>query len=205
MTFNLSDDTNPALTGPPTQTIGGVTNKTPVVDNPNIKLPSQNIKGLDPITSRQTTTQSQKSVVILTSDSEESPTTVVGIDGTVIDKLNPKGIKPDGLGKDWSPDKFSPESIAGNDKFVNPKTGMVESTSQLVNNIGEKRGVVGGGQENYKTGKNIENIEITSAKLAGVQKDMTRPVILKPNNTPRIKTVEISRRNNAKNVESLLN
>lgn len=204
MTFNLSDDTNPALTGPPTQTIGGVTNKTPVVDNQNIKLPSQNVKGLDPIASRQTTTRSQKSIVILTGDNEKSPTTsgVAGLDGTVIDKLNPKGIKPDGLGKDWSPDKFSPESIAGNDKFVNPKTGMVESTSQLVNNIVEKRGVVGGEKENYTSGKNIE---IASAKLAGVEKDMTKPVILKPNNTPRIKTVEISRRDNVKNVESLLN
>ena len=65
-----------------------------------------------------------------------------GIAGKVFDKLNPKGIKPDGLGKDWSPDKFSPESIAGNGKFVNAKTGMVESTSELVKGL--KGGLLGG-------------------------------------------------------------
>ena len=66
-----------------------------------------------------------------------------GIAGKVFDKLNPKGIKPDGLGKDWSPDKFSPESIAGNDKFVDPKTGLVGSTSKLVSGL--KGGLLGGG------------------------------------------------------------
>ena len=66
-----------------------------------------------------------------------------GIAGKVFDKLNPKGIKPDGLGKDWSPDKFSPESIAGNDKFVNAKTGLVGSTSKLVSGL--KGGLLGGG------------------------------------------------------------
>ena len=65
-----------------------------------------------------------------------------GVAGKVFDKLNPKGIKPDGLGKDWSPDKFSPESIAGNDTIVNAKTGTISSTSKLA--AGLKGGVLGG-------------------------------------------------------------
>ena len=35
-------DPDPALIGPPTQTTSGVVNKAPIIDNPNIKLPSQN-------------------------------------------------------------------------------------------------------------------------------------------------------------------
>jgi hypothetical protein len=212
-------DPDPALPGPPTQTINGVANKAPVVDNPNIKLPSQEVKGLDANAAQQAASQAQGAASNATSQlksaaggltnqvqgaagqaqgasegaagqaqsaiggAKESAGGVLsnlssgvkgaigggalgagigalagggkgaligagaglvtgGIAGSVVDKLNPKGIKPDGLGKDWSPDKFSPESIAGNDKFVNAKTGMVESTSNLVKGL--KGGILGG-------------------------------------------------------------
>jgi hypothetical protein len=212
-------DPDPALPGPPTQTISGVANKAPVVDNPNIKLPTQEVKGLDANAAQQATSQAQGAASNAASQVQsaaggltsqvqgvagqaqgtlegavgqaqgavsgvqESAGGVLsnlssgvkgaigggalgagigalagggkgaligagaglitgGIAGKVFDKLNPKGIKPDGLGKDWSPDKFSPESIAGNDKFVNAKTGMVESTSNLVKGL--KGGILGG-------------------------------------------------------------
>jgi len=212
-------DPDPALPGPPTQTISGVANKAPVVDNPNIKLPTQEVKGLDANAAQQASSQAQgaasnavsqvqsaaggltSQVQGATGQAQGALEGVVGqsqgavsgvqesaggvlsnlssgvkgaigggalgagigalagggkgaligagaglitggIAGKVFDKLNPKGIKPDGLGKDWSPDKFSPESIAGNDKFVNAKTGMVESTSNLVKGL--KGGILGG-------------------------------------------------------------
>jgi hypothetical protein len=212
-------DPDPALPGPPTQAINCVANKAPVVDNPNLKLPSQEVKGLDANAAQQaasqaqgaasnTASQVQSAAGGLTSQvqgaagqaqgalegaagqaqsaiggAQESAGGVLsnlssgvkgaigggtlgagigvlagggkgaligagaglvagGVAGKVFDKLNPKGIKPDGLGKDWSPDKFSPESIAGNDKFVNAKTGMVESTSELAKGL--KGGLLGG-------------------------------------------------------------
>ena len=213
-------DPDPALVGPPTQTISGVVNKAPVVDNPNIKLPTQEVKGLDANAAQQAASKAQDAASSATSQVksaaggltsqvqgvagqaqgalqgaagqaqgavsgvQESAGGVLsnlssgvkgaigggalgagigalagggkgaligagaglvtgGIAGKVFDKLNPKGIKPDGLGKDWSPDKFSPESIAGNDKFVDPKTGVVGSTSKLVSGL--KGGLLGGG------------------------------------------------------------
>ena len=241
-------DPDPALVGPPTQTISGIANKVPVVDNPNIKLPSQEVKSLDANAAQQAASKAQVAVSSATSqvksaaggltsrvqgvagqaqgalqgtagqaqgalqgatgqvqgvagqaqgalegaagqaqgavsNVQESAGGVLsnlssgvkgaigggalgagigalagggkgaligagaglvagGIAGKIMDKLNPKGIKPDGLGKDWSPDKFSPESIAGNDKFVNAKTGMVESTSKLAKGL--KGGLLGG-------------------------------------------------------------
>ena len=231
-------DPDPALPGPPTQTINGVANKAPVVDNPNIKLPTQEVKGLDANAAQQAASQAQGAASNAVSQVQSAAgglTSQVqgvagqaqglagqaqgalqgatdqaqgalqgvagqaqgavsnvqasaggilsnlssgvkgaigggvlgagigalagggkgaligagaglvtgGIAGKVFDKLNPKGIKPDGLGKDWSPDKFSPESIAGNDKFVDPKTGLVGSTSKLVSGL--KGGLLGGG------------------------------------------------------------
>jgi hypothetical protein len=212
-------DPDPALPGPPTQAINGVANKAPVVDNPNLKLPSQEVKGLDANAAQQAASQAQGAASNAASQvqsaaggltsqvqgaagqaqgaldgavgqaqsaiggAQESAGGVLsnlssgvkgaigggalgagigalagggkgaligagaglvagGVAGKVFDKLNPKGIKPDGLGKDWSPDKFSPESIAGNDKFVNAKTGMVESTSELAKGL--KGGLLGG-------------------------------------------------------------
>ena len=213
-------DPDPALPGPPTQTISGVTNKAPVVDNPNITLPSQEVKGLDVNAAQQAATQAQGAASNAVSKAQSAAGGLAsqaqgavgqaqgalegaagqaqgalgnvqqsaggvlsnlssgvkgalgggalgagigalagggkgaligagagvlagGIAGKVVDKLNPKGIKPDGLGKDWSPDKFSPESLAGNDKFVDPKTGTIGSTSKLA--AGLKGGVLGGG------------------------------------------------------------
>lgn len=202
-------DPDPALPGPPTQTISGVTNKAPVVDNPNIKLPTQEVKGLDANAAQQAASQAQGAASNAVSqaqnvaggltsqvegaagqaqgalsNAQQSAGGVLsnlssgvkgalgggalgagigalagdgkgaligagagvlagGIAGSVVDKLNPKGIKPDGLGKDWSPDKFSPEAIAGNDKFVDPKTGTIGSTSKLA--AGLKGGLLGGG------------------------------------------------------------
>jgi len=231
-------DPEPALVGPPTQTISGVTNKAPVVDNPNIKLPTQEVKGLDANAAQQAASkatsqvqssatsavssvgnltsqaqsavsqaqgsvgnltsqaqsavsQAQGSVGNLTSQAQSAVGNVQqsaggilnnlssgvkgalgggalgagigalagggkaaligagagvlagGIAGSVVDKLNPKGIKVDGLGKDWSPDKFSPESIAGNDKIIDAKTGVISSTSKLAKSVG---GLIGKAQ-----------------------------------------------------------
>ena len=195
-------DPEPALVGPPTQTISGVTNKAPVVDNPNIKLPTQEVKGLDANAAQQaaskatsqvqsSATSAVSSVGNLTSQAQSAVGNVQqsaggilnnlssgvkgalgggalgagigalagggkaaligagagvlagGIAGSVVDKLNPKGIKVDGLGKDWSPDKFSPESIAGNDKIIDAKTGVISSTSKLAKSVG---GLIGKAQ-----------------------------------------------------------
>ena len=219
-------DPDPALVGPPTQTISGVTNKAPVVDNPNIKLPTQEVKGLDANAAQQAASKAQDAASSATSQvksvtggltsqvqgaagqaqgalqgatdqvqgaagqaqgaiggAQESAGGILsnlssgvkgaigggalgagigalagggkgaligagaglvagGVAGKVFDKFNPKGITPDGLGKDWSPDKFSPESIAGNDTIVNAKTGTISSTSKLA--AGLKGGVLGG-------------------------------------------------------------
>lgn len=227
-------DKEPALPGPPTQTISGVTNKAPVVDNPNVKLPTQEVKSLTATSATDavgqakssatsTLNQAQGSVSGLASQAQNAASNATsqvqgaasgvtsqvqsaasgatsqvqgavsgaqqnaggilsnlssgvtgalgggalgagigalagggkgaligagagivagGVAGTVFDKLNPKGIKPDALGKDWSPDKFSPEAIAGNDKFVDPKTGAIGSTSKLANAAGA--GLLGG-------------------------------------------------------------
>ena len=230
-------DPDPALVGPPTQTISGIANKAPVVDNPNIKLPTQEVKGLDANAAQQAASKAQDAASSATSqvqsaaggltsqvqavtdqaqgaagqaqgalegaagqaqgalegaagqaqgavsNVQESAGGVLsnlssgvkgaigggalgagigalagggkgaligagaglvagGIAGKIMDKLNPDGIKPDGLGKDWSPNKFSPKSIAGNEKFVNAKTGMVESTSKLAKGL--KGGLLGG-------------------------------------------------------------
>jgi len=208
-------DPDPALVGPPTQTISGIANKAPVVDNPNIKLPTQEVKGLDANAAQQAASKAQDAASSATSQVQSAAgglTSQVqgvtdqaqgaagqaqgavsgiqasaggvlsnlssgvkgaigggalgagigalagggkgaligagaglvagGIAGKIMDKLNPDGIKPDGLGKDWSPNKFSPKSIAGNEKFVNAKTGMVESTSKLAKGL--KGGLLGG-------------------------------------------------------------
>ena len=55
-------DPDPALLGPPTQAISGVVNKAPVVDNPNIKLPTQQVKQLDATTAQTEVNKVQTSV-----------------------------------------------------------------------------------------------------------------------------------------------
>jgi hypothetical protein len=331
-------DPDPALPGPPTQTINGVANKAPVVDNPNIKLPTQEVKGLDANAAQQAASQAQGVASNATSQvksaaggltsqvqgaagqaqglagqaqglagqaqgaiggAQESAGGVLsnlssgvkgaigggalgagigalagggkgaligagaglvagGVAGKVFDKLNPKGITPDGLGKDWSPDKFSPESIAGNDKFVNAKTGMVESTSELAKGLkggllggalgagvgalagGGKGaligglsgtalgvglsvggvtggalaggglgagigGIVGGGKGALIGAVSGGAVGAAAAKLASVQKGMSKPNIPKPPSTPRIKTVKIQRPSDVKGATDLLN
>lgn len=75
-------DPEPALPGPPTQAISGVTNKAPVVDNPNIKLPTQEVKQLD-AAAAQTTVQSsvskaQTSVGNVTSQVQSTASGTIG-------------------------------------------------------------------------------------------------------------------------------
>jgi len=242
-------DPDPALSGPPSQTIYGTINSAPTVDNPNIKLPSSEPKQLDPskalsevnkkeddldkamakssadfdkkmsdsanetptssisdpnavttstVTSTNTVTSKETvtggGVTVRTSFASEDPrsrmtsaeldalpngagqtefkipgkdsvtTTTDSISSTVSQVKTPTGTdvvsklkvdseikvetpklptvaKPkfvkDGLGDNWSPDKFKPETIAGNTKFVDPATGNIGSTEQLaaVNNL----------------------------------------------------------------------
>jgi len=234
-------DPDPALSGPPTQTIGGIANKAPVVDNPNIKLPSQEVKGLDPNAAQQASSKTQDATNNVTSQVKGAigggvlgagigalagggkgaligagaGLVVGGIAGTVFDKLNPKGIKPDGLGEDWSPDKFSPESIAGNDKFVNAKTGTIGSTSELAKGL--KGGVLGGalgsgigaltggGKGAIIGAVSGGVVGVAASKLASVQKGLPKPKVPKPPSVPRIKTVKIPRPSNPKGATDLLN
>jgi hypothetical protein len=247
-------DPDPALAGPPSQTIYGTLNKPPSVDDPNIKLPSQTPKQLDPnkalteinnkeddldkmmdkssadldkqmsssgdpfagtstdpfestsspsvndpnATSTRTVTETTNNktvetvtggdVTVRTSFASDDPRSrmtqdqlaalpngagqteykIPGKDsittttdsvtskisevktptGTdVVSKLEvdskikvetpkvpkveqPKFVK-DGLGENWSPDKYKPETIAGNTKFVDPSTGGIGSTEKI--------------------------------------------------------------------------
>lgn len=63
-------DPDPSLPGPPTQAISGVTNKAPVVDNPNVKLPTQEVKQLDATAAQQSTSKAQSSVSNITSQAQ---------------------------------------------------------------------------------------------------------------------------------------
>lgn len=272
-------DPDPALSGPPTQAISGVTNKAPVVDNPNIKLPSQEVKSLTATSATDAIQQATPNVQVGPAITQaqgaasgaigqaqgaasgaigQAQDAASGAVSSVTDKLNPKGIKPDGLGKDWSPDKFSPESIAGNTKYVDPKTGQIGSTATLAKTLGATAlgggigagigaiagggqgaligglsggaigagaalggiggtalagaglgggigAVVGGGQGALIGAASGGIVGAAAAKLASVQKDMPKPNIPKPPNTPRIKTVKIPRPDSTKGAQALLN
>ena len=196
-------DPDPSLPGPPTQTISGITNKAPVVDNPNIKLPTQQVKQLDATAAQSTVSkaqtsvgnvtsqvqstasgtvsqvqsvasnatsqvqsaaggtisQTQGSISNVTSQVQSSTTALNGLTGGLLGGAAGAGIgalaggrgaligglsgaalggvvgslksKTEGLGKDWNPDKFSPSSIAGNDKIIDPKTGQITSTQAV--------------------------------------------------------------------------
>jgi hypothetical protein len=240
-------DPDPALSGPPSQTVYGTINKPPSVDDPNIKLPSQTPKQLDPnkalteintkdddldkmmdkssadmdkmmsdsgdpfastltpntttdpnATSTNTVTEvtntktvekvSGGGVTVRTSFASDDPRSrmtsaeldalpngagqtefkIPGKDSIttttdsvtskisevktptgsdVVSKLEvdskikvetpkvpkvetPKFVK-DGLGENWSPDKYRPATIAGNTKFVDPATGGIGSTERI--------------------------------------------------------------------------
>ena len=160
-------DPDPALPGPPTQTISGVTNKAPTVDDPNIKLPTQEVKSLTATSATDAVGQAQTQATSLTSQAQGAVSSVTGqaqgavssvtgqAQGAVssvtgqaqgaINNLTPQvgpAIKVDGLGNDWTPDKFQPSSIAGNTKYVDPKTGIIGSTSTLAKGL---TGAVAGG------------------------------------------------------------
>lgn len=207
-------DPEPALTGPPTQNISGVTYKAPVVDNPNVKLPSQEVKSLTATSATDAIQQAKPNVQVGSSISQVQDMKSDTV-SSITDKVNPKRIKPDGLGKDWSPDKFSPESIAGNDKFVDPRTGQIGSTSTLAKTLGVTAlgggigagigAIVGGGQGALIGGLSGGAIGVASAKLKSVQQGIPKPNIPKPPNTPRIKTVKIPRPDSTKGAETLLN
>jgi hypothetical protein len=173
---NIFADSDPALVGPPSQNISGVTYKAPVVDNPNINLPSQEL-------SNEPDRSINRSV------GNFSLNTTGSIDKS---KLDSSEVKYDGLGQDWSPNKFSPTSIAGNDTYVDPKTGKIGSTVQLA-------------ESGLAAGSLGSVAGVSSTKLASVQKDMPKPNIPKPPNTPRIKTVKITRPDTTKGAEALLN
>jgi hypothetical protein len=69
-------DPDPALVGPPTQTISGIANKAPVVDNPNIKLPSQEVKSLDPNVAQQAASKAQDAASSATSQVKSAASSV---------------------------------------------------------------------------------------------------------------------------------
>jgi hypothetical protein len=212
--FNLPNDPDPALPGPPTQTISGVNNKAPIIDDPNVELPSQEVAQLDPNAASQAASQARSAIGGLAGQTQGLAGSVqqsskkiinnlssgiksnlssklgavgggpVGLVSKVSKKLNPMGITQDGMGKNWSPDKYSPQSIAGNLKFVDPITGNIESIKA------KAQGVVGGSD-----GQVPENIRSAAAKLASVKNNLPKPKLSKPVNTPRIKKVKIPRPN----------
>lgn len=183
---------------------------------------------------------------------------VGGVAGSLSDKAKETKAKADGLGKDWNPDKYDPQSLAGNDKYVNPKTGEIGSTSKLSNVAvtglltgaagagigalaGGKKGALIGGVSGLAIGTGASLGGVTggalvgaglgggigavvgngkgaligaasgavvgaaTVKLTSVEKDMPKPNIEVPENTPRIKTVKIQNPTNTKGVEDLLN
>ena len=69
-------DPDPALVGPPTQTISGIANKAPVVDNPNIKLPSQEVKSLVPNVAQQAASKAQDAASSATSQVKSAASSV---------------------------------------------------------------------------------------------------------------------------------
>jgi hypothetical protein len=144
---NIFKDPTPSLSGPPTQTVSGVTNKSAIIDNKNLKVQ------YDPSD-------------VKTTGSETST------------------IKPNGIGKDWTPNQYNPQSISGNDTFVYPKTTKTEPTNDVVNN-----GIT----------------KTSETRLKEVQAGLPKPKVPKPVNTPRIKTIKIPRPTDSKDVTDLLN
>lgn len=100
-------DPNAALNGPPTQNISGVIFKSPSVDNPNIKLQTQTVKNLT-----NNTTDGSISQQVIPSDLQSIPDL----------KGNNNKFVSDGLGKNWSPNKFDPASVSDNKTGIRPKT-----------------------------------------------------------------------------------
>jgi len=156
---NIFKDPTPSLSGPPTQTVSGVTNKSAIIDNKNLKVQ------YDPSD-------------VKTTGSETST------------------IKPNGIGKDWTPNQYNPQSISGNDTFVYPKTGNVGSTAELAKTT-----------KTEPTNDVVNNgiTKTSETRLKEVQAGLPKPKVPKPVNTPRIKTIKIPRPTDSKDVTDLLN
>jgi len=94
-------DPDPALPGPPTQAISGVTNKAPVVDNPNVKLPTQEVKQLDATAAQQATSKAQSSVSNVTSQAQSVTSNVTsqaqGAVGGITNQAQSAGSALNGL------------------------------------------------------------------------------------------------------------
>lgn len=201
-------DPDPALKGPPTQNISGVSSKPPVVDNPNVTLPSQEVKSLSgdvkqvvadaksPTSVDNVINKAENGLGEIKSAGDKvtgGASNILGnlggglVGGAVLGagigalagkkigksaligaaagaatgiligglskKLNPKGITPDGLGKTWSPDKYTPESIAGKNTTINPRTGAIGKVASGIGNVA--KGVAGAVGGAVKAVKNV--------------------------------------------------
>lgn len=129
-------DPQPQLPGPPSVGLNNTKFKPPTVDNPNIKLPSDQVKALDPSNALSSGGGGSSLLSAATTAASLTPTGIAAnaalgavsgggsginacgditnrINGlnTNIDSLNPKGLISDGLGPSWSPDKFSPADL----------------------------------------------------------------------------------------------
>jgi hypothetical protein len=212
-------DPDSALPGPPTQTISGINNKAPIVDNPNIKLPAQEVKSLTATSVKDAVGQAQTQTTSLTNQTQDTVSSVTGQTQGAVNNLTPQvspAVKVDGLGNDWTPDKFQPSSIAGNTKYVDPKTGVIGSTSTLTKGLtgtvaggvlGAGIGVLAGGNTTTIVGAGVGGATLGAAvtKLNNIKSTMPKPNVPKPSNTPRIKTVKIPRSNDTKGAQALLN
>jgi len=123
---------------------GGVTVRTSFAsDDPRSRMTQEQLAAL-PNNAGQTEFKipGKDSVTTTTSSVSSSVDKVTSASGTdIVAKLKsdtnvkvetpkvetPKFVK-DGLGENWSPDKYKPETIAGNTKFVDPATGNIGST-----------------------------------------------------------------------------
>lgn len=128
-------DPKPSLPGPPTLSLNGGKIKPPSVDNPNLKLPTGEAKALDP-TKAQTATSAGGLISAASTAASLTPTGIAanaalnaagggggglnacsdissrieGLDLNV-SSLNPSGMIPDGIGLNWSPNKFNPTDL----------------------------------------------------------------------------------------------
>lgn len=118
---------------------GGATIRTSFAsDDPRARMTQEQLAAL-PNNAGQTEFKipGKDSVTTTTSSVTSSVDKIKSESGTeVVSKLQsqsnvtvekPKFVK-DGLGENWSPDKYKPETIAGNTKFVDPATGNIGST-----------------------------------------------------------------------------
>jgi len=129
------------LPGPPKLSLSGTSIKPPSIDNPNLKLPTDQVASLDPTkvaesagsgVSFSSVASAAVGAASLTPTGIAANAALGDVGGQIsacgdissringlnanIDPLNMKGILPDGLGINWSPDKFSAADL------LNPPT-----------------------------------------------------------------------------------